>query len=77
MPGVFVWYRYERGYYHCSYFDKPEYRLDVSRGSEQDRQIVEWYVLGQPLTRIQAQDHSACLEKDHIVTAGGQPKVSV
>jgi len=32
MLSVFGWVQYERGYYHCSYCDKREYRLDVSQG---------------------------------------------
>ncbi len=29
---VFGWVQYERGYYHCSYCNKREYRLDASQG---------------------------------------------
>ncbi|MGB7873187.1 MAG: hypothetical protein WBL25_02300 [Anaerolineales bacterium] len=32
MLSVFGWDQYERGYYHCSYCDKREYRLDASQG---------------------------------------------
>jgi len=42
MLSVFGWVQYERGYYHYSYCDKREYRLNASQGSEQGRQIVEW-----------------------------------
>ena len=32
MLSVFGWVQYKRGYYHCSYCGKREYRLDVSQG---------------------------------------------
>ena len=43
MLSVFGWVRYERGYYHCSYCGKREYRLDASQGLREGRQIVEWH----------------------------------